>query len=382
MSDETRLTYDKELIRERLKFATVLRKEFGVELRRSGSGLECRCPMHEERTPSFSIKGGENGDSGHCFGCGWSGDIYKLYMASRGCTFLEAVEQLAGLAGVYPTTAPVEWKHRTVKPVVEDPGKARVRKKPPLPPLKRLKPEDIETLAALRGLSVAGIKVAAESFRRVAVCDWPQWMSDRTGQWRPAKDASRSWVITDETRWLAQYRRLNGEPYELKRKGEEGRTTKAWTAGSPVWPIGAAEMGRRARVLLVEGGADLLAAYHFLHGYGLLGEVAVCAMLGSGNRITAEALPFFTGKRVRIMMDADEPKAAADGQKPKAASLEAAARWQRQLTGAGAAVESYSLYGLETAAGARVKDLNDLALCDSETLGNGEIEEAFFEWDF
>lgn len=379
MSEEPRPSYDKELIRERLKFATVLRKEFGVELRRAGSGLECRCPMHEERTPSFSIKGGEEGDSGHCFGCGWGGDIFKLYMASRGCTFPEAVEQLAGLAGVYPTASPIEWKHRTVKPLLEDAVKARVRKKPPLPPLKRLKPEDIETLAALRGLSIGGVKVAAESFRRVAVCDWPQWLSDRTGQWRLANDASRSWVITDETRWLAQYRRLNGEPYELKRKGEaEVRTTKAWTAGSPVWPIGAAELGRRVRILLVEGGADLLAAYHFLHGYGLLSEVAVCAMLGSGNRITADALPFFEGKRVRIIMDADEPK----GEDPRVASLEAAARWQRQLTAAGAAVESFSLYGLETATGARVKDLNDLALCDAETLGSREIEEAFFEWDF
>jgi hypothetical protein len=381
MPDEPRATYDKELIRERLKFATVLRKEFGVELRRAGSGLECRCPIHEERTPSFSIKGGEQGDSGHCFGCGWAGDIFKLYMASRGCTFPEAVEQLAGLAGVYGSMAPVEWKHRSVKPVVEAEGK-RKRTKPPLPALKRLKQEDIEALAALRGLSIGGIKVAAESFRRVAICDWPQWLSDRTGQWRSANDASRSWVITDETRWLAQYRRLNGEPYELKRKGEtEVRTTKAWTAGSPVWPIGAAEMGRRVRILLVEGGADLLAAYHFLHGYGLLGEVAVCAMLGSGNRITEDALPFFEGKRVRIMMDADEPK-AMDGKSPKAASLEAAARWQRQLTTAGAAVESFSLYGLETATGARVKDLNDLALCDAETLGSRDIEEAFFEWDF
>lgn len=379
MAETTQTTYDKEKIRERIKFPDLLRREFGVELRRVGKGLECRCPFHEERTPSFHIKDGEDGDFGHCFGCGWSGDIFKAYMASRGCTFPESMEQLAGLCGVYPSVEPIEWKNRTPKPI-RDGDKKRKKVKPILAPLKRLKVEDVAALAELRGLSEAGVKIAAHTFRRVAVCEWPQWQSKRTGQWSTAKDAERSWVITDESRWCAQYRRLDGEAFLLKRKEQRAREIKAWTKGSPSWPIGAAEMGERASVLLVEGGADLLAAYHFLWGFGMLGKVAVVAMLGSSNRIMDEALPFFRGKRVRIMMDADQPK--GEGEVKRIPSMEAAARWQRQLTTAGAAVESFSLYGLETASGAPVKDLNDLALCSSEVVGSEEITDAFYEWDF
>jgi hypothetical protein len=384
MSEKPREDFDKEEIRSRLKFPEVLAREYAVELRRAGTALQCRCPFHEEKSASFSIKGGENGDFGHCFGCGWSGDIFKLWIASRNCTFAEAKRDLAQLAGVASMPTEVKWKHSGKRPqITEDatPVK-RERRKPALPGLKRCKPDDIAALAELRGLSVAGVKVAAESFRRVAMCQWPQWHSDRTGQWRVAEDAARSWVVLDESRWVAQYRRLDGAPYEIRRKDKEvPDEVKCWTAGSPTWPLGAEEIGRRAKILLVEGGADMLAAYHFLHAFGLLGEVAVVCMLGSGNRIAADALPAFHAKRVRILMDADEPK-AKEGQKPKAAGLEAAARWQGQLTLAGAGVETYSLYGLVTLQGERVKDLNDLAHCDGETLSNPDIIDAFFEWDF
>jgi hypothetical protein len=305
-------------------------------------------------------------------------------MDSRGCTFAEAVRDLAMLAGVSPEVAEVSWKHSGSRPkVVEDPMPAqRERRKPDLPGLSRCKPEDIERLAALRGLSVPGVRAAAESFRRVAICQWPQWRSDRTGQWRMGEDAVRSWVVLDESRWVAEYRRLDGGLYEIRRKGAEvPDRIKCWSAGSKTWPLGAGEIGRRSKVLLVEGGPDMLAAYHFLQGFDLLGEVAVVCMLGAGNRMAADALPAFHGKRVRILMDADEPK-GKEGQKPKAAGLEAAARWQEQLTLAGAGAETYSLYGLKKASGEPVKDLNDLALCDGETLSDPEIIDAFFEWDF
>lgn len=382
MSEPEREDFDKEEIRRLLKFHEVLVREYAVELRRAGSALQCRCPFHEEKSPSFSIRGGETGDAGHCFGCGWSGDIFKLWMASRSCTFAEAKRDLAHLAGVSSSVG-VTWKHSKSRPIQEEVKPAqRERRRPDLPTMMQARQEDLERLAALRGLSLAGVTTAARTFRRLAVCRWPQWRSDRTGQWRTAEDASRSWVVLDESRWVAQFRRLDGMPYEIRRKGkEESGLVKCWTAGSPTWPLGAEEIGRRAKILLVEGGADMLAAYHFLHGFGLLGEVAVVCMLGSGNRIAADVLPAFHGKRVRILMDADEPK-AKPGQKPKAAGLEAAARWQEQLTLAGAGVETYSLYGLTTAAGEPVKDLNDLALCDGETLAADDVVDAFFEWDF
>jgi hypothetical protein len=154
---------------------------------------------------------------------------------------------------------------------------------------------------------------------------------------------------------------------------KEGKEIKCWSKGSPTWPVGAADIAGKAGVCLVEGGADLLAAWHFLVGFGMCREVGVCAMLGAGNRIAQDALGLFRGKRVRIFMDADGP-----GRK-------AALRWQGQLADAGAAVECFDLSGLVTAAahGARpVKDLNDLALCEAGVVGSDEVVEGFVEWGF
>lgn len=43
----------------------------GQEINRAS---KTNCPLHEERTPSFSVRG----TRWHCFGCGRKGDIYDL----------------------------------------------------------------------------------------------------------------------------------------------------------------------------------------------------------------------------------------------------------------------------------------------------------------
>ena len=140
------------------------------------------------------------------------------------------------------------------------------------------------------------------------------------------------------------------------------------------WPVGAPEIGDRWRVVMVEGGADLLACHHFLHGLGMLAEVAVCCVLGASNRLAPQAMEYFRDREVRILADADLPK---DG---KSTGMEAAARWQDQLAEAGAVVTVGSLYGLTKINGDRVKDVNDLTHCDAETLE--EALPLFTEWGF
>jgi len=51
------------------------------------------CPFHKEDTPSFVIY---PNNSFHCFGCGASGDSIDFMKSLRGCSFSEAVTQLAG----------------------------------------------------------------------------------------------------------------------------------------------------------------------------------------------------------------------------------------------------------------------------------------------
>jgi hypothetical protein len=251
--------------------------------------------------------------------------------------------------------------------------------KPPLPRMRGLRDDEIAALAALRGLGVSGVRAASKD-RRVGYCVWPQFLN-QSNAWIAFNDAAGAWVVTDSERRVAQFRRMDGGMYRTKAGGE----IKAWTKGSPAWPLGASEIGRRAAVLLVEGGADMLAAYHFLEMFRRLDQVAVVAILGSSNRIAADALPFFERKRVRIMMDEDEPKFFKDQPEnpPVFPGKEAAARWTEQLTGAGAAVETFSLAGLQKKdGGGRVKDLNDLAMVEEGAWVDEGLKEAFFDFDF
>lgn len=374
-----------------------------VALKRQGNSWVALCPFHTEKTPSFTVDPGRQ--RFHCFGCGASGDVLDFWQGWFEVDFKTALGQLAGVAGVGPSAPLPEGRQKAEGRRLKAKASKNEVVRPDLPGLRALDDAELAGLASLRGLSVEGVRVAASVMGRVFACEWPQWKAKRGGAWRVGEEAQASWVVTDESRWVAQFRRLDGEPYTLrypKDPDRADREIKCWTKGSPTWPIGAAELGRRRKVLLVEGGADLLATYHFLWGFGLLEEVAVVCMLGSANRIRKEALSFFEGCRVRVLMDADEPKAAdgsggiteeTEGEGSsggcvlppagvKLPGVEAAARWQDQLSVAGAAVESFSFYGLETAAGKRVKDVNDLALCSSEVVGSAEVSDAFFAWDF
>jgi DNA primase len=65
-----------------------------VNLKRVGNEMAGCCPFHEDRSPSFTIFGG--GERGHCFGCGWSGDVLDFVMTLHGVSLREAAEMLTG----------------------------------------------------------------------------------------------------------------------------------------------------------------------------------------------------------------------------------------------------------------------------------------------
>ena len=118
------------------------------------------------------------------------------------------------------------------------------------------------------------------------------------------------------------------------------------------------------QVVLVEGGADMLAVYDVLEAQGWLGRVAVWCLFGASARMAPEALAYVRGRRVRVLADNDVPRVKE--YKARAAvtvcpGLEAAARWSEQLVDAGAA--EVSVYDLSPL-GQAVKDLNDLVRSD------------------
>jgi DNA primase len=107
-------------IRTRLACSEVIgRRVRLVKKGREHSGL---CPFHNEKTPSFTV----NDDKGffHCFGCGAHGDVIGFAMRIDNLSFPEAVEKLAGEAGLeMPRYTPQEreraQRQQTLHEVVE-----------------------------------------------------------------------------------------------------------------------------------------------------------------------------------------------------------------------------------------------------------------------
>ncbi len=64
-----------------------------VDLKKSGTRFLGLCPFHGEKTPSFSVHGGQQ--FFHCFGCGESGDVFNFVMKYHNLDFPEAVKTLA-----------------------------------------------------------------------------------------------------------------------------------------------------------------------------------------------------------------------------------------------------------------------------------------------
>jgi hypothetical protein len=69
-----------------------------TQLRRSGSQLTGRCPLHSERTSSFYVHPGKQ--VFRCHGCLAGGDVFALIRALHNCSFPEAKKILAARAGV------------------------------------------------------------------------------------------------------------------------------------------------------------------------------------------------------------------------------------------------------------------------------------------
>lgn len=85
-----------EEIRARVSLVDLIGRR--TKLTKKGREYSGLCPFHNEKTPSFTV----NEDKGfyHCFGCGAHGDQVEFVKQTEGVSFPEAIERLAGLAGL------------------------------------------------------------------------------------------------------------------------------------------------------------------------------------------------------------------------------------------------------------------------------------------
>ena len=69
-----------------------------IEIKKAGKEYKGLCPFHTEKTPSFTV----SPDKGfyHCFGCGAHGTALGFLIDFDRLTFIEAIEELAKIAGV------------------------------------------------------------------------------------------------------------------------------------------------------------------------------------------------------------------------------------------------------------------------------------------
>ncbi len=107
-------------LKTRVSLSDIVSKR--VKLTKKGHEHQGLCPFHNEKTPSFTL----NEEKGfyHCFGCQANGSVIDFVMETDGLGFKDAVEQLAGIAGLeVPQDSPEararEQKRQTLVDVVE-----------------------------------------------------------------------------------------------------------------------------------------------------------------------------------------------------------------------------------------------------------------------
>jgi DNA primase len=84
-----------------------------TQLRKAGARYVGRCPIHEERTPSFSVNAADK--LYYCFGCGAKGDLITFVRETEQLDFATAVEWLADRFNVqleYDETSPQQDARR------------------------------------------------------------------------------------------------------------------------------------------------------------------------------------------------------------------------------------------------------------------------------
>lgn len=109
-------------IRARIPISDVIARRVTWDRRKTqasrGDYWAC-CPFHGEKSPSFHCEDAKG--RYHCFGCGVSGDHFRFLTELEGLSFPEAVERLAGEAGLQmPARDPLAEKREEARAGVHD----------------------------------------------------------------------------------------------------------------------------------------------------------------------------------------------------------------------------------------------------------------------
>jgi hypothetical protein len=274
-----------------------------------------RSPFRDDSKPSFSIynAGRRFKDFALVEHCGDVFDFCALALQADNAAAIRWVKEKLGIVSASEPRTFQRWP-REVAELALHSGTA----------------SEFAALSAVRGISEAGLRLAAErGFLRFGealgfVC----------------------WCVVDSRGQLAELRRLDGLPFPAVGALAE---RKAHCIGrGKAWPVGIMEAQAFKKVCIVEGSPDLLACHDIALVEGKAEGVACVAMLGGANRMAPEAVAMLAGREVWLYPHADE------------AGQRTGEEWANGLAMAGVGeVFTFDLGGMVRRDGKPGKDLND-----------------------
>ncbi len=254
-----------------------------VELREKGKHLVGKCPVHEDRSPSFSVLGPDFNFCG-CFPCGFTGDVFALSQwLGRSSTFPEAVRDVAAVLGVHISDAPAERATRQAK-APHRPAKA------PAPPF-TLSDADRETIYQARLAWTDAFHSGDEIVDRIAESLGFDREILRIASWGTSG-------LGLANGWLC-YRYADG--LKWRNPDTKAKTRFRWLVGKATCPWRWEHVRPHTRTVYVtEGESDCMA----LIAAKIEDEETVC-VASPGTSFSRDWAKLFRGKRVVLCFDMD-----------------------------------------------------------------------------
>ena len=88
-----------------------------VQLKKAGREYQACCPFHNEKTPSFTVSPSKQ--FYHCFGCGAHGSAITFLMEYERLEFVDAIEELASMAGLTVPREASQPQHKETRGLFE-----------------------------------------------------------------------------------------------------------------------------------------------------------------------------------------------------------------------------------------------------------------------
>jgi DNA primase len=310
---------DVEAVRERTDLVRLVQQYVGLK-KAGGDRYVGLCPFHTEKTPSFGVSPSKG--LFHCFGCGKGGNAFHFLQEIESLTFPEAVERLAGPAGItlrYEGVSPGERRQASRRQALHRANAMAADL------YRRMLLEGREAEAARRYLQKRGISLeSVEAFGIGFAPGYPDFLLRRMArEFSPeilveaglaAKDARGGVRDRFRSRITFPIHDLSGNAVGFGARLLEGDGPKYLNSPeTPVYRKGEllynlhrakGEVTRAGRAFVVEGYTDVIA----LAQAGLPVAVATCGTaLGEGH---FRLLSRF-GRRAVLCFDADEAGARA-----------------------------------------------------------------------